>query len=233
MATFEAQTAESSATRTEILLYHVMNGRYAGPQVANFSTQPTLLGEHVVINVEGGQIILNDTTNITTTDVAAINGVVHIVDALLMPPVNSLITTDKGSRENTVDEVLAADGRFTTFLSLLEQAGMKADLANLAQSYTVFAPTDAAFEKLTESQVDAWLADREDIERLVSYHLVNDPLGINQIATDDYIPTSEGRPLFVSLDDNMTVLLNNRPLEDFNIIAANGVIHVVDTVLTP
>jgi uncharacterized surface protein with fasciclin (FAS1) repeats len=58
-------------------------------------------------------------------------------------------------------------------------------------------------------------------------------LGINQIATDDYIPTAEGRPLIVSLDENKTVLLNNQLLEEFNIIAANGVIHVTDTVLMP
>jgi transforming growth factor-beta-induced protein len=233
MADFAAQAATSSATPTEILLYHIMNGQYVGPHVANFSTLPTLLGEQTAIHVESGQILLNDTIKITTTDVAAANGVVHIVDSVLLPPVNSLITTDKGSRGNTVDEVLEADGRFTTFLSLLEKAGMKADLANLSHNYTVFAPTDAAFEELTENQINDWLTELEDIETLLAYHLVTDRLGINQIATDDYIPTAEGRPLIVSLDENKTVFLNNQPLEEFNIIAANGVIHAVGTVLMP
>jgi transforming growth factor-beta-induced protein len=233
MADFAVQAAASTATPTEILLYHVMNGQYAGPQVANFSALPTLLGEQMAIHVESGQIMLNDTIMITTTDVAAANGVVHIVDTVLLPPVNSLITTDKGSRGNTLDEVLEADGRFTTFLSRLEQAGLMDNLANAGQNYTVFAPTDAAFNDLTEDQVDAWLNDPDELETLLSYHLVNDRLGINQIATDDYIPTVEGRPLIVSLDENKTVLLNNQLLEEFNIIAANGVIHVTDTVLMP
>lgn len=233
MADFMAEAAASEATRTEILLYHIVNGRYPGPNIVDFNTRPTLLGEHIVIGVDGGQIVLNDTANVITTDVAAANGVIHIVDTVLTPPVNSLITTDKGSRAQTLDEVLAADGRFTTFLSYLEQIGMKDDLANPNQSYTIFAPTDDAFAALTQGQIDAWLSDANDIETTLTYHIVNDQLGINQIATDEYIPTAEGRPLFVTVDDNTMVHINNQPLAEFNIIAANGVIHVVDTVLMP
>jgi uncharacterized surface protein with fasciclin (FAS1) repeats len=230
LATFNAAASTTDATVTEILLYHILNGRYRSSDLVDFSTRPTLLGEHVVINVEGGQIVLNDTVKITTTDIEAENGVIHIVDAVLLPPVNSLLTSDSGSRGHTLEEVLAGDGRFTTFLSLAETAGLHDELADLGQTYTIFAPPDTAFEKLSEAQMEDILADPETF---IAYHLVNDSLGINQIATDDYIPTVEGRPLFVSTDEELQVLLNGQPFTEFNVIAANGVIHVVDAVLMP
>jgi transforming growth factor-beta-induced protein len=236
IASLETFSAGSEATVTEILLYHIINGQYYSQDLSNYGTLPTLLGEHVAITVRGGQIILNDMNNsvaITMTDVEAENGIIHIVDTVLMPPVNSLITTDKGSREHTIDEVLAADGRFTTFLSLLESTSLHSKLANLADTHTVFAPTNDAFAKLSEEQLNQLLANPQELETLLTYHLVGDTLGVNQIATDDYIPTLEGRPLIVTIDENLQVRLNNQSLTEFNIIAANGVIHVTDTVLMP
>lgn len=230
MAAFDTLAANANATLTEILLYHVINGQYYSPNLVNFSTLPTLLGEHVAISVEGGEIMLNGVVTIITTDVEAKNGIIHIVDAVLLPPVNSLITADKGSRGKTLDEVLADDGRFTTFLELAETAGLDAALADLGQTHTVFAPTDAAFEKLSAELMADIAADPETF---ISYLLVNDLLGINQIATARYIPTVEGRPLLVSLDEKSQVQINGQPLAEFNTIAANGIIHVADSVPVP
>jgi uncharacterized surface protein with fasciclin (FAS1) repeats len=62
---------------------------------------------------------------------------------------------------------------------------------------------------------------------------VNDQLGINQIATSTYLPTVEGRPLIITTNEALQVQLNGQPLTEFNIVAANGVLHVVDTVPVP
>lgn len=230
LAAFNDLTTTTNATVTDILLYHILNGQYTGPALANFSTRPTLLGEPVAISVERGQITLNGTVTIITTDVAAANGVIHIVDAVLLPPVHSLITADQGSRNKTLDEVLADDGRFTTFLALAETAGLRMALADRGQTHTVFAPTDAAFAQLSEGL----MADIEaDPETFISYLLVSDLMGINQIATDNYIPTVEGRPLIVSLDDNAQVQINGHPLAEYNVVAANGLVHVAETVPVP
>jgi transforming growth factor-beta-induced protein len=226
--------ANSEATATQILLYHIVNGSYNGPDVANRSTLTTLMGEQININVEGGQIILNDTVAVTTTDIQAENGVVHIIDGVLLPPENALTTSGQGSPDETLLQVLEDDGRFTIFLDLAEQAGLSDELSNVNDSYTVFAPTDAAFDSLSEEQANDFTRDSDTIETILSYHFVGDQLGINQIATDDYIPTVEGRPLFVDYDeDSQAVMINGQPLREFNIVAANGVIHVVDSVLTP
>ncbi|MAT98460.1 MAG: hypothetical protein CL608_15050 [Anaerolineaceae bacterium] len=233
LANLEVQAANSEATLTEIVLYHVVNGRYNGPAVANRSMLPTLMGEEMRVDVQAGEISLNDDVTITTTDMEASNGVVHVVDTILLPPVNSLLTTDRGSRVDTLNEVLAEDGRFTTFLSLLDSANLDVDLDNPAQTYTIFAPTDAAFEKLSDAQMNNLMADPEALETILSYHLIGDMLGINQIATDDYIPTLEGRPLIVTTNNSQQVFINGEQLATFNIVAANGVVHAVDSVLMP
>ncbi|MCB8984365.1 MAG: fasciclin domain-containing protein [Ardenticatenaceae bacterium] len=233
MTNFRGTAADSAATRTQILLYHVVNGRYPAASMNTYDTRPTLLGDPVTINGADGQISLNDDVQITTADIQASNGVIHIIDTVLIPPTNSLNTATRGSQTNTLDEVLAADGRFTTFLALLQQAGMQDQLANASQNYTVFAPTDAAFAKLSDNQTNDLLGNQDDLQTILSYHIVNDRLGINQIATDHYIPTAEGRPLIVTHGDNGAVFLNGYPVTDFNMVASNGVIHVVDTVLTP
>jgi uncharacterized surface protein with fasciclin (FAS1) repeats len=132
-----------------------------------------------------------------------------------------------------LDVVLAEDGRFTTFLSLLDNANLDVDLDNSAQRYTVFAPTDAAFEKLSDEQMNQIMNDANTREAILFYHIVGDMLGINQIATDDYIPTLEGRPLIVTTNNNQQVFINGEQLTTFNIVAANGVVHAVDTVLMP
>ena len=75
--------------------------------------------------------------------------------------------------------------------------------------------------------------DPQSLKAILSYHVIGDSLSINQIANDDIIPTLEGRPLIVTTDASQNVSLNGTPLASFNIVAANGVIHVVDTVLMP
>jgi uncharacterized surface protein with fasciclin (FAS1) repeats len=234
MAVFDRVLAVSEVTATETLLYHVVNGRYTGTDLANRLSLPTLMGGHIAFSLSDGQLILNDEVTITTMDIEVENGVIHIVDTVMVPSEQVLATaTIRGPHVNTLDEVLAADGRFTTFLSLLEQAGLIDELANPFHSYTVFAPTDAAFAQWPEELYDRLLTESDYRETILTYHLVSDHLGINQIATDDYIPTVEERPLIVSRNDEGEVLINGRPFASVNIMAANGLIHVVDAVLTP
>lgn len=233
LANLETVAANADVSVTDILLYHVVNGAYNGSMVANRSTLPTLMGENLNISVNAGSIQLNDSTGFTTTDIQASNGTLHIIDTVLLPPVNSIFTSNQGSRDETLAMVLADDGRFTTLLALLQTVDLGLDLDNPAQTYTLFAPADAAFAKLSDAQMDQLMNDPQSLKAILSYHIIGDSLSINQIANDDFIPTLEGRPLIVTTDASQNVSLNGTPLASFNIVAANGVIHVVDTVLMP
>lgn len=232
-ATFEANDVDTDATLTEILLYHVINGDYSAPNVANQDSLPTLLGEHVAFNVEDGVIVLNDTVKVTITDMEASNGVVHMVDAVLLPPTNALVTSPLGSPDMTIAEVLADDGNFETFLALAEQASLTSLLQESNSKYTVFAPTDAAFDNVDEVLLEEWLSDKDALETILLYHIVGDQLSINQLANDSFVSTLEGRAILMTTDESVQVYANGTPIQDFNIQASNGVIHTINEVLTP
>jgi transforming growth factor-beta-induced protein len=232
-AAFEAAAIPTEATLTQILLYHVVNGNYPAPEVVEFDSLPTLLGEHVAFTVQNGEIVLNDSVKITVTDVAAANGVLHIIDTVLIPPTNALITSPHGSPDMTIAEVLADQGGFETFLALAEQAGLSSMLADNHAIYTVFAPTDEAFATMDPALLDQWMANDEELRLILLYHIVGDQLSINQLVHGQYLTTLEGRPLILSTDENLQVHVNGYPVQTFNIRASNGVVHVVDGVLTP
>lgn len=228
------ESAAASATLTQVLLYHIVNGNYPAGVVANRNSVPTLLGEPVSFGSDSQGLMLDDGARIAAADIAASNGVVHIIDTVLLPPVNSVFTSPLGSPEQTIAEVLESDGRFEALLTLMDQAGLMDELRDESGDYTLFAPTDDAFDAIPEEEIGEWLAPgNSQFVGFMAYHLVTDRLGINQIATDDLIPTLEGRPLFVTTDDQLQVYLNGHPIQEFNIVASNGVIHVVDSVLMP
>jgi uncharacterized surface protein with fasciclin (FAS1) repeats len=224
---------------TEILLYHVLNGSYTAADLSAKWGVTTLSGESLFFNAsvddDNTSIVLNESVQVTRADIQASNGVIHVVDAVVsFPEGNSLFASELGSPESSIVEVLANDGRFGTLLAVVEQAGLTDELENMAAHYTLFAPTDEAFENVSPELLEEWLADTEGaLTTILTYHIVNDRLSINQIATDRYIPTLEGRALFVTVDEDVQVYLNGRPVQEFNILAANGVIHVMDEVIMP
>jgi transforming growth factor-beta-induced protein len=236
-AAFEAMNAEepqTDATLTQILLHHIVNGSYPASAVAARDSVPTLLGEFVSFGSDSGVITLDDGAEITTADLGATNGVVHLIDTVLVPPIHSLATSRLGSRDQTIAEVLENDGRFETLLVLMEQASLLDELRNPNARHTLFAPTDEAIDAVPEDIRDEWLSPgNAAFVEIMAYHLVSDELGINQLATDDLVPTLEGRPLMITTDDQLGVYVNENPITEFNIVASNGVIHVVDGVLIP
>lgn len=235
-AAFEAMAAEEDpeATLTDILLYHVVNGNYSAPEVAELDFLPTLAGERLRFNVEAGTIVVNDRAEVISMDVEASNGVIHIIDAVLIPPVNALATSEQGDFSLTIWEILENSARFETLVNALEATGLAAQLDNPNEDLTLFAPTDEAFDELSEDRLNDLVSEPEgELDHVLRYHLIGDSLSINQIANDDLIPTVEGRPLFVSTDESLNIYLNGVPITDFNIRASNGVIHVVEEVVFP
>jgi uncharacterized surface protein with fasciclin (FAS1) repeats len=232
-------TLSEEESMTDILLYHVLNGEYSSEALTDEWGIMTLAGKYLffdaTVDKTETNIVLNGTVEITSEGIAASNGVVYIVDAVVpFPEENSLFASELGSPDATIAEVLANDGRFETFLSLADLAGLMEELENTSAHHTLFAPTDEAFAQVPEEMMEDWLANPEEaLNTILSYHIVGDRLSINQIANDDYLPTLEGRALVVTTDENIQVYLNGRPVQSFNILASNGVIHVVNEVILP
>jgi uncharacterized surface protein with fasciclin (FAS1) repeats len=178
--------------------------------------------------------VINETATVVEADMQATNGVVHLVDSIVpLPAQDALIASKAGDAAKTMLQVLADDGRFETLVTLAQQAGLAEMLDNPRARLTLFAPTDEAFDDVSQELMDRWLSDREELRTMLMYHIVGDRLNINQVATSNYLPTLEGRALTVTTDEDVQVYLNGRAVQDFNLISANGAIHVVDEVVLP
>ncbi len=232
-AAFAASGINPEAALADILLYHVVPGQYTAADVVARTSLPTAFGQPLNISVEGGDVIIDSRATVVATDIMASNGVIHVIDAVLPPPVNALDLSELGDPTMTIAEVAAADGRFSTLLAALDAAGL-AGVFDSPGNYTVFAPTDATFAALPEGTIPALLADPQgELTTILTYHVVNDELSINQIANSNWLPTLEGRALQVTTDEAVNVYVDGCRVQPFNIRASNGVIHVVDCVLIP
>jgi transforming growth factor-beta-induced protein len=77
---------ENKQKLTDILLYHVVSGKVMAADVVGLTSAPTVLGKDIKITVKDGKVYLNDTVQVIITDVEASNGVIHVIDAVLLPP---------------------------------------------------------------------------------------------------------------------------------------------------
>jgi transforming growth factor-beta-induced protein len=77
---------ENKQKLTDILLYHVISGKVMAKDVVGLTSAPTMLGKDITITVKDGKVYLNDTVMVTITDIEASNGVIHVIDSVLLPP---------------------------------------------------------------------------------------------------------------------------------------------------
>ena len=212
-------------TLTDILLYHVLDGAVFAETVLTLDGQQVeaLSGDTLMISV--GDDVMVNTSKVVITDIEASNGVIHVIDTVLLPP------ADEGASLKTITEIAIQDGRFNTLVTALEAAGLAETLAT-AGSYTVFAPTDTAFAALPEGTIEALLADIAALEDVLKNHLVYG------IGTEAFLSSIEGQPisatsgLLLDITSTTTGLqVNGIDIVITNIEAINGVIHVIDAVL--
>ena len=141
---------ENLETLKQILLYHVVPGKLMAADVVQLSFAYTAAGLPVRIQVKDGKVFIND-AQVIITDIQASNGVIHVIDCVLLPP------------KDIVDTAIA-DGRFTTLVAAVQAAGL-VDTLKSAGPFTVFAPTDEAFAYLPAGTVEELLKP-ENLEQL-------------------------------------------------------------------
>lgn len=217
-------TAPYKAELGLILKYHVLSGKVAAADVLG-KTQAvdTVAGAKLNVDGTGGMVKLNSDSKVTTADVSASNGVIHIVDGVVLP-------TIVDTAVNYVDGAT----KFSTLVTALTAAGL-VDTLNGPGPFTVFAPTDAAFAKLKAEIGDAAfngiLADKAALTSILTYHVVSGSVYQKDVAAGN-VKTLQGDNIVVSttggvkLNDASNVVLTDLPNR-------NGVIHVIDTVLLP
>lgn len=127
-------------------------------------------------------------------------------------------------------ETAAQAGSFKTLLTAIDKAGLAAEL-EAPGSFTLLAPTDAAFEKLPSGKLDELLNDLTKLRRVLSYHVLFGDVRSDDLAQIDEAPTVEGS--VVAIDHDGGIKVNDTPVTQMDLLADNGVIHVIDGVLVP
>ena len=207
----------------DILQYHVVAASAFSTDLSDGQMIGTLQGSDVTVTINMEGVFINEAM-VTVADIAADNGVVHVIDAVLLPP---------APVSNTVVDVIVNSEDHT----VLEAAVLAADLAGALSAegpFTVFAPTDAAFTALMEAlelSAEELLAF-EGLTDVLLYHVV----GAQALAAD----LSDGQEITTLLDQDVTITINgmgvfvNQAMVTVaDIVADNGVVHVIDAVLLP
>jgi transforming growth factor-beta-induced protein len=202
----------------EILTYHVVAGKVMAADVVKLSFASTVAGLSVSIRVENGKVFIND-AQVIITDIVASNGVIHVIDTVLLPP--------------TIYNLLGASKKFNTLAGAVNAAGLDGVLSGPGP-FTVFAPTDAAFAKLPAGTV-ANLLKPENVSQLrdiLMYHVVG-----GKVMTADVSSAAtlfKGKNVTIRIENgSVFIVINDAQVTITDIVCSNGVIHVIDTVLLP
>ena len=243
-------TDDERAILTTILTYHVVSGIAAkSTDLSDGQTIPTVQGEELTINLEGG-VFIDDATEtdaeVVIADVEASNGVVHVINKVMLPQViidainNEEMTNETGT---LVDVVVATEA-----LSILEAAVIKAGLAETLSSegpFTVFAPTDNAFVGLLEILGDDYNSlddfDTEEemalLKDILLYHVLAAEVKAADLAAGEFSTALADNIIEVIASGDTFVIGDasnvNANITVTDIMASNGVAHTIDKVLLP
>ncbi len=215
--------AENLEQLKSILLYHVVEGKVMAADVAGLSLAPTLLGKDLAVKMDMGSVYINE-AKVILTDIETSNGVIHVIDSVLLPPADMLDIVDTA----------VADGRFTTLVAAVQAAGL-VDTLKGEGPFTVFAPTDEAFAKLPAGTIDTLLKPEniEQLKNILLYHVVSGRVMAADVVTLTSADTVLGQPVTIKVQDGKVYLNDNVQVTITDVEASNGVIHVIDTVLLP
>ena len=216
-------------TLSDILTYHVISGEVDSS--AAISSAGSLVemvnGDSVGLSLDGDNLLVN-TATVILVDVAADNGVIHVIDAVLTPP------ADKGTPTMNIVDTAVAAGDFGTLVTALQAAGLDATLADETQSFTVFAPTDAAFAMIDPETLNLLIADTDALSSVLLQHVVSGEVNSVTAYTlnGSSATTASGAAIPVAINTELdTLTFGGATVQTTDIYTTNGIIHVIDTVV--
>ena len=209
---------------TDILLYHVLDGAAVlSTQLSDGQTATMLNGSDITVTINNG-VFINTTSQVTLADIPASNGVIHVVNGVLLPPAPVLQTS--------IWDVIVGSPDHTTLEAVVGLAGLDGALDSPG-SFTVFAPTDAAFALVPQPIIDALIADPSGLLTFIlTYHVVPSEALSTDLADGMTITTLSGLDVTVSFI-NGSVFINHAQVTVADIVTDNGVVHVIDAVIAP
>jgi len=238
---------------TAILTYHVVPGAVTSDQVITIPSAETLNGSSLTFTVKPDGKVHVDNAIITTTDIEATNGIIHVIDAVLIPQASGSSRTSPELASSTLGSgwVAAAvrSGKlnwFTRYLPLytvgrlaglptlttaVQAAGLRSTLMYQGP-FTLFGPTEDAFAALPEGTVDALLQDPATLSNILLYHVTPGVVKAKDVVNLTEATMANGGTVSIAVE-NGAVKINDATVLFVDIAARNGVLHIIDGVLIP
>ena len=207
-----------------ILTYHVVAGKAEAKDVAGLTFAQTVNGQRIDLKSKDGKVWV-DNAQVIMADVSASNGVIHVIDTVLMP-----------STADIVDTAMSA-GNFNTLAAALQAAGLVETLKGKGP-FTVFAPTDEAFAKLPKGTVESLLKpeNKAKLVSILTYHVVPGRVYADQVVGMTEGKSVQGSEIEIKVKDGKVMIGNKggwATVTKTDIETSNGVIHVIDSVIMP
>jgi transforming growth factor-beta-induced protein len=211
------QLLANTTALTQVLTYHVVSGKLTAHDVASQTSVTTLQGGSLPITTAEGTTKIGP-AKITQTDIKCSNGVIHVIDTVLIPnKIMNIVQT-------------AQYYGFSTLVTAIQTANLVSTLEG-TRPFTVFAPTNAAFAVLPAGTLDSLLADKSSLTAVLTYHVVPGYLLAGDVVAKTSLTTVQGQMLTISTAGGAKV--NGANIIQTDIECTNGVIHAIDAVLLP
>lgn len=203
-----------------ILKYHVVAGAVEAEQAIRLDSATTLEGQRIAIQSELGRLSVNE-SNVIATNIRCDNGVIHVIDQVLLPTEKELST------------IAEEAGNFKTLLAAADAAELAETLGSPGP-FTVFAPTDEAFAKLPAGTVESLLKpeNSDQLLSILTYHVVPGRVYSDAVLDAGSAKTVQGQAVEFKLSAT-GLQVDESQIIAADLQASNGVIHVIDQVLMP
>jgi transforming growth factor-beta-induced protein len=203
-----------------VLTYHVVPGKVMAKDVVGLKGAKSLNGQRIDVKVDGSKVSV-DGANVVATDIACTNGVIHVIDSVILPA------------SDNIPAVATKAGKFSTLLAAAKAAGL-VDALSGEKSLTVFAPTDEAFGKLPKGTVESLLKpeNKEKLKAILLYHVVDGRVYSEDAVKAKSAATLQGGKVEITVKDG-AAYVNGAKILATDVDAGNGVIHVIDSVILP
>ena len=205
-------------TLTKILTYHVLSGEVMSTDLSDGMRAETVQGKYVTISIDGDVMV--DNAKVTTADIECSNGVIHVIDAVIVPKSN-------------IVETAIENNDFNTLVNAVVVAGLDTTLSDESELFTVFAPTDAAFAALDPDFLTNLVNnDTANLTKILTYHVLSGKVMSTDLSDGMTAETVQGSEITITIE-NSNVFVDEAQVITADVECSNGVIHIIDAVIVP
>jgi uncharacterized surface protein with fasciclin (FAS1) repeats len=217
-------TDEENATLVDILTYHVVSGKVMSTDLTDGMEATALNQDKLTFSVSSSEVKVNDAV-VTLADVESSNGVIHVIDKVLMPPADPVYVDIPATAQST--------GVHTALVAALSQANLVATLQGEGP-FTVFAPTDQAF---TDAGIDLSTFDTPEenatLADILLYHVYAGAVPASAVTDGLAVTMVNGDKASFTVGADGSVSVGDATVTSADVQTSNGIIHVIDKVLMP